>query len=420
MASFGLESGLPRARPASSHRPQQTLRIPIITAPRPTRSGATVLLDVPMDFAQPVPLTEQRQQKPGAGYTYTHAGHTHDGNEEVEADPHKHPSKRTRTANAHCTAICISCREEETHGRDLGPSAGVRTIRVFVSSTFKDGHAERDAVPVNHSAVPRLRLALAGRGLFLNVVVLRWGIAEGAAESGDVPEGGPEEAYPHACVTELEILLGAFVDPAGREREARLSREAFASARRRVYVHRCRVPSPPWTCLLVTGPSGTGKSAGRAGTPRDALILHFVGGSARSARLSNLVQYPPPASSTRWGGCERRRPPAAAGFVADTPKPEAANGPADPYEDLGEYGRAARLYGEALQARERGRGGASSQVAETLHDTARLHFKRPSPSSGGPSACARRRSGRRTRTSRRRCWRWRSAWRPSPSSYPSL
>eukprot|EP00741_Cyanophora_paradoxa_P023569 tig00021590_g22766.t1 len=331
-------------------------------------------------------------------------------------------------------------------------SAGARAISVFVSSTFRDGHAERDAI--NHSAVPRLRQALAGRGLFLNVVDLRWGITEKSAQGGDVvrlclkevsrcsyfiaflkwrygwaqPEGGQEDsllaaslraaerefpyvrAYPHSSVTELEVLLGAFLDPLGRERlrrettrfyfaaaagpgeggaedagegpwaaarlealkrrvagaglavplpafgspaelaaavhddllaarappappsssappseprapqmvlrdhpraaprtwleEARLSHEAFAAARRRVYAAGALGPLDEHAAgrtpeaLLIAAPSGSGKSAllanwaeswGRR-NPRDALILHFVGGSARAARPANLVQ----------------------------------------------------------------------------------------------------------------------------------
>eukprot|EP00741_Cyanophora_paradoxa_P018480 tig00021070_g17843.t1 len=278
--------------------------------------------------------------------------------------------------------------------------AGVRTIRVFVSSTFKDGHAERDAI--NHSAVPRLRLALAGRGLFLNVVDLRWGITEGAAESGDVvcllevtewgygwaqPQGGPEDpllaaslraaerdfpfvkAYPHASLTELEAASGSGGAPAssfysaapafknrwrsGTTRaaartwleEARLSHEAFASARRRVYVQVQGAFAPLDAHAAARTPPrhrplGDGRErAGRC--PRDALILHFVGGSARSARLFNLVQPPPPPPPP---------PRVLHEMVSDTPSPEAANDLANLYEDLGEYGRATRLYGEALQS----------------------------------------------------------------------
>eukprot|EP00741_Cyanophora_paradoxa_P018479 tig00021070_g17842.t1 len=59
-------------------------------------AGQTVLPDVV--FAQPVPLTEQRQQKPGTGYTYTHAGHTHDGN--VPAHHHRPNYRIASNVNA--------------------------------------------------------------------------------------------------------------------------------------------------------------------------------------------------------------------------------------------------------------------------------------------------------------------------------
>ncbi|NWZ30094.1 TEP1 protein, partial [Asarcornis scutulata] len=50
-----------------------------------------------------------------------------------------------------------------------------RCVRLFVSSTFRDLGAERDALV--RAALPRLRALAAPRGLGLQEVDLRWGVA---------------------------------------------------------------------------------------------------------------------------------------------------------------------------------------------------------------------------------------------------
>eukprot|EP00741_Cyanophora_paradoxa_P014840 tig00000189_g14316.t1 len=116
-----------------------------------------------------------------------------------------------------------------------------RFVRVFLSSTFADMGPEREAI--QKSAVPRLRGALAARGLFFSCVDLRWGVTEEQVKNGTVsriclqeverctyllaflkdPRDGRGEfpflvKYADRSVTEHEIRLGAFVDPLGRER----------------------------------------------------------------------------------------------------------------------------------------------------------------------------------------------------------
>ena len=57
-------------------------------------------------------------------------------------------------------------------------------VRVFVSSTFRDMHAERDHLV--KVIFPELRERCAGRGLQLVDVDLRWGVTEAEAEQGKV------------------------------------------------------------------------------------------------------------------------------------------------------------------------------------------------------------------------------------------
>ncbi len=56
-------------------------------------------------------------------------------------------------------------------------------VRVFVSSTFRDMHAERDALV--KTAFPALRTRLRARGVELTEVDLRWGIDEAQSERGE-------------------------------------------------------------------------------------------------------------------------------------------------------------------------------------------------------------------------------------------
>eukprot|EP00741_Cyanophora_paradoxa_P013231 tig00000178_g12780.t1 len=156
----------------------------------------------------------------------------------------------------------------ESEGRSAAPAAAVaprpeqpdRTVRVFLSSTFKDMEEERRAIFA--SAVPRLRRALDARGLFFVPVDLRWGITREAAESGEVlrlcleevarskyfigflkarygwhqaPDGPTDvllaasfaraegrfpfvRGYADRSATELEIIFGALVDASVRSR----------------------------------------------------------------------------------------------------------------------------------------------------------------------------------------------------------
>lgn len=51
-----------------------------------------------------------------------------------------------------------------------------RVVRVFISSTFRDMHAERDVLV--HSVFPELRRRAASHCLYLQEVDLRWGVTE--------------------------------------------------------------------------------------------------------------------------------------------------------------------------------------------------------------------------------------------------
>lgn len=59
-----------------------------------------------------------------------------------------------------------------------------RHIRIFISSTFRDMHAERDFL-IKHT-FPELRRRCRERGLELTEVDLRWGVTEEQAENGEV------------------------------------------------------------------------------------------------------------------------------------------------------------------------------------------------------------------------------------------
>ena len=66
-----------------------------------------------------------------------------------------------------------------------------RTVRVFISSTFRDMHAERDwLVKV---VFPKLRERMAKRNLYLVDVDLRWDLTEEEAEHGKVLGVCPDE-----------------------------------------------------------------------------------------------------------------------------------------------------------------------------------------------------------------------------------
>src|SRR5262245_55233748 len=59
--------------------------------------------------------------------------------------------------------------------RERAPTSG-QTIRVFVSSTFRDMHAERDAL--NRRVCPELRRRCQARGAEFVGLDLRWGVTE--------------------------------------------------------------------------------------------------------------------------------------------------------------------------------------------------------------------------------------------------
>jgi hypothetical protein len=68
-----------------------------------------------------------------------------------------------------------------------------KTIRVFISSTFRNMHAERDHLV--RFVLPELRERCAKRRLHLVDVDLRWGVTEEEAEQGKVLE---------VCLNEIE------------------------------------------------------------------------------------------------------------------------------------------------------------------------------------------------------------------------
>ena len=61
-----------------------------------------------------------------------------------------------------------------------------RTVRVFLSSTFRDMHAERDHLV--KAVFPRLREWCAQRQLHLVDIDLRWGVTQEQAENNKVLE----------------------------------------------------------------------------------------------------------------------------------------------------------------------------------------------------------------------------------------
>ena len=79
-------------------------------------------------------------------------------------------------------------------------AAGWRTVRVFISSTFRDMHAERDHLI--RSVFPELRARCAQRNLHLVDVDLRWGVTKEEAEQGKVLE---------VCLDEIEHCRPFFV-----------------------------------------------------------------------------------------------------------------------------------------------------------------------------------------------------------------
>src|SRR6202047_5395323 len=124
-----------------------------------------------------------------------------------------------------------------------------KSVRVFISSTFRDMHAERDHLV--KAVFPTLREKLLPYRIELLDIDLRWGITEEEAKSvkviglcldqvhecrpfflaflgqryGWIPESIPRATqtrfpfvhdFPGASVTELEIRFGATIDPSGK------------------------------------------------------------------------------------------------------------------------------------------------------------------------------------------------------------
>lgn len=139
-----------------------------------------------------------------------------------------------------------------TSGRGRGaPAPDARTIRVFVSSTFRDMHAEREELVKR--VFPRFRKRCEERGVSFEYVDLRWGITEEQAgragvlpiclaevekcrpyfigilgeRYGSVPNRIDERAlqshpwlagYSDRSLTELEIMHGVLNHPGSRDR----------------------------------------------------------------------------------------------------------------------------------------------------------------------------------------------------------
>lgn len=79
-------------------------------------------------------------------------------------------------------------------------SAAWKTVRVFISSTFRDMHAERDHLV--RTVFPELRERCAKRHLHLVDVDLRWGVTEEDAQRGKALE---------ICLHEIEDCRPFFI-----------------------------------------------------------------------------------------------------------------------------------------------------------------------------------------------------------------
>src|SRR5262245_54692393 len=84
------------------------------------------------------------------------------------------------------------------------PAPARRTIRVFVSSTFRDMHAERDHL--NRFVFPELRSRCRRRGVEFVGVDLRWGITREEAQQG---------AALAVCLAEIDRCQPFFVGVVG-------------------------------------------------------------------------------------------------------------------------------------------------------------------------------------------------------------
>ena len=82
-----------------------------------------------------------------------------------------------------------------------------RTFRVFVSSTFSDLKAERNALQAH--VFPRLRELCQKHGARFQVIDLRWGVSE---------EASLDQQAMNICLAELACWLGAMLRHAERLR----------------------------------------------------------------------------------------------------------------------------------------------------------------------------------------------------------
>ena len=223
-----------------------------------------------------------------------------------------------------------------------------RSVRVFVSSTFRDMHAERDHLV--KVVFPALRERLEPHRVHLIDIDLRWGLTREQAENDQVLDlclrqidecrpffmGILGERYgrlsglekfgervgaqlweairQELSLTDMsrEAPQEAVVDSLAEERDYH---DRFVEARLRVYVGRDSVQqqlidyaqSDDTRLLLVTGLSGSGKSAVLAKmcealAAKVSVVSHFVGASPASTNIRRVLPRSPPRA--RW--CIRR------------------------------------------------------------------------------------------------------------------
>jgi hypothetical protein len=96
--------------------------------------------------------------------------------------------------------VCLNSQQPQDPMNTSSSSAADRVIRVFVSSTFRDMHAERDGLIKN--IFPQLRKLCAERAVTWTEVDLRWGITDvQSAENRMLP----------LCFAEIERCRGWFI-----------------------------------------------------------------------------------------------------------------------------------------------------------------------------------------------------------------
>lgn len=100
--------------------------------------------------------------------------------------------KTSQSSNAYQsnTQMTDTPSENTIQNRESGPW---KTVRLFISSTFTDMHAERDYLI--KKIIPRLREKCATRRLHLIEVDLRWGITEEESQSGSTMQLCLSEVY---------------------------------------------------------------------------------------------------------------------------------------------------------------------------------------------------------------------------------